>query len=92
MLEQIDRNPEDLAARLEANSTDQDPAAWVQGGIEEWILEGHWLAQSVAYGDPGDQNPAAIDAVYKRKADPVIELQLEKAGVRVAYLLNVALP
>jgi hypothetical protein len=79
MLEQIDRNPEDLAARLEANTTDQDGAAWVQGSIEEWVLE-------------GDQNPAAIDAEYERKADPVIELQLEKAGVRVAYLLKVALP
>jgi hypothetical protein len=74
MLEQIDRNQEALAARLEANSTDQDPAAWVQESIEEWVLEGHRLARSVAHGDPGDQNPAAIDSAYERKADPVIEL------------------
>jgi len=29
--------------------------------------------------------------VYQRQAGPVIELQLEKAGVRLAYLLNGAL-
>jgi hypothetical protein len=28
---------------------------------------------------------------YERQADPVIELQLEKAGVRLAYLLNESL-
>jgi hypothetical protein len=30
-------------------------------------------------------------AIYERQVDPVIELQLEKAGVRLAYLLNAAL-
>lgn len=49
-----------------------------QGSIEDWVLKGHRLARSVAYDDLGDQNPAAIDAAYERKADPVIELQLEK--------------
>ena len=28
---------------------------------------------------------------YERQADPVIELQLEKAGVRLAYLLDAVL-
>ena len=28
---------------------------------------------------------------YERQAEPVIELQLEKAGVRLAHLLNDAL-
>lgn len=29
-----------------------------------------------------------ITTTYEREADPVIELQLEKRGVRLAYLLN----
>ena len=49
------------------------------------------MAQTVAYGDLGNQNPAPITAAYERQAEPVIELQLEKAGVRLAYLLTVAL-
>ena len=54
-------------------------------------MEGHRLAQSVAYGDLGAENPAVIGAAYERQADPVIEIQLERAGVRLAYLLNVNL-
>jgi hypothetical protein len=49
------------------------------------------MGQRVAYGDLGSQNPAPITPAYERKADPVIELQLEKAGVRLAYLLDVYL-
>jgi hypothetical protein len=51
----------------------------VQWSIEDWVMEGHKLAQSVAYGDLGSENPAPITATYEQQADPVIELQLEKA-------------
>jgi hypothetical protein len=46
---------------------------------------------SVAYRDLGSQNPAWITSAYERRVDPVIELLLEKTGVRLAYLLNAAL-
>ena len=32
--------------------------------------------------------PVAITAAYERKADPVVAQQIEKAGVRLASLLN----
>jgi hypothetical protein len=54
-------------------------------------MEGRRLAQTVAYGDLGSENPAPITDVYERHAKPAIELQLEKAGVRLAYLLDTAL-
>jgi len=46
----------------------------------------HSLAQSVAYGDLGNEKPALsfgpwpITPAYEQQADPAIELQLEKAG------------
>ena len=55
------------------------------------FLVPHTLAVAVTYGDLGSQNPARITATYQRQAEPVIELQLEKAGVRLACLLNAAL-
>jgi hypothetical protein len=61
--------------------TNEDRAAWTKGSIEDWVLEGHRLAQTVAYGDLGSQNPAVVGPDYKRQAEPVIETQLEKAGV-----------
>src|SRR6516165_2465940 len=91
LVERIDRNPQALAAELERRITDQDRANWTKGGIDDWVMEGHALAQTVAYGDLGTENPAVISPEYERQADLVIETQLEKAGVRLAYVLNSAL-
>ena len=64
----------------------------MQWSIEDRLLEGHRLAQTVfVYGDLGNENPAPITAAYEQQADPVIELQLEKTGVRLAYVVNTAL-
>jgi len=87
LLDHINRKPEALAAELESTITPEDRAEWTKGTIEDWVIEGHRLAQTVAYGDLGSQNPTPITPTY----EPVIELQLQKAGVRLAYLLNAAL-
>jgi hypothetical protein len=91
LLNRISRNPDALAAELESQITPQDREEWIRGSIEDWVLEGHRLAQRVAYGDLGNGNPGIITASYEHEADPVIATQLEKAGVRLAYLLNLAL-
>jgi hypothetical protein len=54
----------------------------IKGSIEDWVMEGHRQARTVAYGDLGSQNPAVIDSDYERQAEPVTETQLERAGVR----------
>jgi hypothetical protein len=64
------------------------PGDWVKGCIDDRAMEGHRLAQTVAYGGLGTENPAPITAAYEKQTDPVVEIQLEKAGVRLAYLLN----
>jgi hypothetical protein len=87
----INRNPAEFAAELKSRITPQDLAEWRKGSIEDWVMEGHRLAQTAAYGDPSRENPAPITPEYERQADPVIELQLEKAGVRLAYLLDASL-
>lgn len=91
LLERINRSEQDFAAELEKRTAPQDRAEWEKGSIEDWVLEGHRLAQSVAYGDLASGNPAVIGPEYERQADPAIETQLEKAGVRLAYLLNMDL-
>jgi hypothetical protein len=88
LLEHINRNPEVFAAELEIRITPHDQAEWQKGSIEDWVMEGHRFAQTVAYGDLSNDNPSPITPEYERQAEPVIELQLEKAGVRLAYLLN----
>jgi hypothetical protein len=91
LLEHINRNEAELATELEQHITAQDRVDWTKGSIEDWVLEGHRLAQTVAYADLGSGDPATITAAYEREADPVVEIQLEKAGVRLAYVLDQAL-
>ena len=43
------------------------------------------------YGNLSNENPAPMAATCERKAHPVIEPRLEKAGVRLAYLLDINL-
>ena len=88
LVQHINRNPAALAAELESRITPQEKAEWQKGSIEDWVMEGHRLAQTVAYGDLSNENPPPVNPAYDRQADPAIDLQLEKAGVRLAYLLN----
>lgn len=62
-----------------------------QARNEGWVMEGHVLAQTVAYGDLGTENPADICSPYERQAERILELQLEKAAVRLGNLLDNAL-
>ena len=68
----------DSIAPAEAQSWEQDP-------LSTWIREGEALADSVAYRLPPRHQ---ITPAYERKAMGVIMEQMQKAAVRLAYLLN----
>jgi hypothetical protein len=51
LLQRISRNPAAFAAQLESRITPREQAEWPKGSIEDWVMEGHRLAQTVAYGD-----------------------------------------
>jgi hypothetical protein len=67
---------------------------WDQGTVEDWAEQNHRVAQKITYGKlpkvPAGQ-PEPIDGNYEKKADPVIQMQIEKAGARLAHVLNEAL-
>ena len=88
LLRHITRNPAALAAELESRITPQHRAEWQKGSIEDWVMEGHRLARTVAYRNLANENPAPNTPDYERQAEPVIELELEKARVRLACLLD----
>lgn len=88
LVQELDRDPQALAARLEREITAQERSAWQAGSIADWVMESHRLAQSVAYRKAWSFGPAVIDRRYDERAEPVIKLQLERAAVRLAYLLN----
>ena len=92
LIERINSNDQALAEIIRRRITDEDRAAWAKGGLKDWVLEAHRLAQTVAYQGLGSATPAVISPEYERQADQVIETQLARAGIRLALLLNETLP
>jgi S1/P1 Nuclease len=90
-------DPVMLAQTLRARITPTQKAAWEKGDAKSWALESYAIAKSTAYwpGAPAgcarDAAPAALPAGYDAAAQTAIALQLEKAGVRLARVLNQAL-
>ncbi len=91
MLQHAGRDPQELARGLERLITPSDLAAWETGSVEDWANEGHRLATSVAYGRLKGEIPAFITTPYEESGEIVVGIQLQKAGVRLASVLNEAL-
>jgi len=64
---------------------------FARGTVSDWAEQAHKLAQQMVYGrlpKAAQGSPVVIDASYERRARPLIELQIERAGARLAALLN----
>jgi hypothetical protein len=91
----LDRMPSEdqLFVTLEKSITPAKAAEWFRGGVEAWAEESFEVARRAIYGElphnDGGAMPVLGDA-YARAAEPVIEVQLEKAAARLAALLNEA--
>lgn len=90
-------DPVALAASLTEKITPTERAAWSTGDAKAWALESFGVAKAVAYwpgvpaGCSTDSMPVTLPAGYEAKAQAAVALQLEKAGVRLAWVLNRAL-
>jgi len=74
--------------------TDADSRAWQQGTPENWAQQGYELARDHAYKKlppPGAKGVYYLDAAYVDDASAIVALQLHKAGLRLAKILNKAL-
>lgn len=96
-VEEIDNDPERLAARLKAGISPANVSDWSKGKPSDWALEAYGVAKSTAYsfhtpaGCERDATPASLPSGYDVAAQRAIALQLERAGIRLALLLNRAL-
>lgn len=66
-----------------------DSEKWAKGTPIDWANESVKLSRDVVYADvPADGPPPKLNQDYVDRAGEAIDLQLEKAGVRLAELLN----
>lgn len=77
-----------LADVLASRITASERVEWERGTIEEWALEAHKIARRFAYGDLPRGRWPSVGEAYERAAAPIAEVQLERAGVRLAHILN----
>lgn len=79
----------DYADKLNARITPEQAAEWSKGTSADWANESHALAVTVVYADvPADGPPPKLDQEYVKTAGTVIDRQLQRAGVRLATILN----
>jgi hypothetical protein len=85
---------EDDLFAIYSRDAQKHAAKWSRGTVEEWAEDNHKVAQKITYGklpkEPAG-TPEPIDAAYVKKADSVVRIQIEKAGDRLARVLNEAL-
>ncbi|HVM32025.1 MAG TPA: S1/P1 nuclease [bacterium] len=87
--------PRDLATRLEARVTPGDLARWQGGSVEAWAFESYLIAKDDIYAElpegpmRGGWEGVRPPADYRNGAlRLIVDRQLEKAGFRLAWLLN----
>lgn len=77
------------ALQLTRHVSATDVDRWSHGSPEDWANEAHRVAVSAIYGRL--QHEGRLPESYERDALPVVNEQLEQAGVRLAAVLNAAL-
>jgi hypothetical protein len=90
-------DPVAVAAELTAQITPAQKAEWRRGDPQAWALETYKVAKSVAYwpglqgGCASDRAPVSLPPGYATRAQAAARRQLQRAGVRLALVLNRAL-
>jgi hypothetical protein len=92
----LGRSAPEIAALLDAEITQDDLNSWTRGDARTWALESFALGQKDAYAiapRPTCASPGAtaLSEDYQAHAQEDAALQLEKAAIRMAGLLNNAL-
>jgi hypothetical protein len=85
--------PAALAKKQIAQITPEQEAEWKQGAPDAWAMEAFDISFDDVYGQPplSKDMPQHLDAAYVARAERDVALQLSRAGVRLAAILNKAL-
>jgi hypothetical protein len=94
---QLGSSSEEIAAKLDASITPKQFKTWSAGDPRQWAMESYAVAEKTVYALPrhgtcdAPGEPVSLSEAYQTKARDEAARQLQKAGVRLAYVLNAAL-
>ena len=97
VVQALGSDPDAVAADLLKAITPEQATAWSKGDAKAWAQESYAVAKAKVYSvatPPGcdrDAAPVSLPAGYAAEAQAAARVQLSKAGVRLAMLLNQAL-
>jgi hypothetical protein len=85
--------PTALARELLAQITPADASEWAGGSPEDWAMEAFKVAKADVYGSPplSKDQTEHLDSNYVDSAEVDVRLQLSRAGIRLAHMLNTSL-
>ena len=90
----LGKDPRQVAEAMIPKITTADVASYNKGAPENWARQSFEIARDQAYGKlppPGPKGVYALDAVYVQAGVDTTRMQLVKAGIRLATVLNKAL-
>jgi hypothetical protein len=94
---ELGKDAQAILNRLNGDITPERAAEWSQGDFVSWAKETNAVAVSVAYSFPtlplceNDRSPVNLPKGYDDRAQAAAATQLERAGVRLAVVLEKAL-
>jgi hypothetical protein len=93
VVETLGHSADAIAATLDSRITPSDRNLWEKGDAKAWALESFDLSRKDVYNlaarpTCADHGAIALTATYQAAAIKDAALQLEKAGVRLAVMLN----
>ncbi len=80
-----------VADRLLAAISPEDRQRWCAGTPHDWVWESYGIGWRTVYGalpDPDAAGRYELDPQYVADATAIVRLQLERAGIRLGWLLN----
>jgi hypothetical protein len=93
-VDQLGPNTKAIASDLIGHISKAQHTTWEAGGPTDWAQESFKIAKDDAYGQLGEPNAHGsfrLSDDYVTTATNDVSLQLSKAGVRLAFILNQAL-
>jgi S1/P1 Nuclease len=93
-VEQLGPNANSIASDLIGHITENQVRDWSQGGPSDWAKDSFRVAQNDVYGQlptPNARGTYRLSDDYVAMATQDVAIQLSKAGVRLAFMLNRAL-